>query len=342
MLFVGEGGYQKYFSTVTKQLQDSQELALLNGNNLANLPDLQVGVPNYSKGCKQGAVYLGTNVTNPAYCKQVCGSEGKIIQIDKDATYYINGTKLTEGSWCVTHEPIECNTSTGYVLAGVNGAVCRSKFPEIIGGEKANKIEACNDSIINSTNSKLMDRLHNEQVSLSTVFTDVDEKLENGEFRFVCEPGRDIHGNKYLIHPEARFHVIPDPCKESGAKLHDSVGLKYTQDNNWYCDCGKFEETRVSNFNSRNAQTTCTNCILEKKEDLVKIPYQCVTGDSYFDYLGVIPLCEPQKFINKGAECSQIELTMVKVIDELDAPFAGVSIDRVHMDSQEITKTWPF
>lgn len=340
MLYVGEFGYNEYYSRTLAQLENPNQNALLNGNNLSNLPDLQVGIPSYTTSCDHGAVYLGSNVTNPIYCKQVCGDDGHIIQISKDTTHFINGIKLTEGSWCVTHDPIECNSTTGYVLAGSNGVTCRSRFPEIVGGPKANKIEACNDNIVNATNSILMDRLHNEPVTLNTIITDVDEKLENGHFRFECDVGRDKHGNKYLIHPEARFHVMPDPCKVSGAKMHDSVGAKITSDG-WYCDCGKFEETRVANVNPNNTKSACSSCLLTKEGDKINVPYQCATGDSDFDLMGVVAFCDPAKFVAKGAECSTTQLQMIQVNDVYDMPFNGTQLKKEKMDSQEIEVTWP-
>ena len=339
MMYVGDGAYNSYFTSTMQKLKDSKENALLNGNNLANLPDLQIGAPQYSTTCSHGAVYLGSNVTNPIYCKQVCGNDGHIIQIGKETTHFVNGVQLSEGSWCVTHDPVECNANTGYVLAGSNGATCRSRFPEIIGGDKANKIEACNDNIVNATNSVLMDNLHNEPVTLNTIITDVDEKLSNGSYRFTCKAGRDVFGNKYMIHPEARFHVIPDPCKESGARMHDSVGVAITDDG-WHCDCGDFNTTRVKNLTS-DPKSSCSSCVLKKVNNQIEIPYPCTTSDSTFDMLGVAPFCYPSKFISKGAECASMTLEMVQVNDEFDAPFSGVVLDRNKMDSQQITYTWP-
>jgi len=255
---------------------------------IVNLPNININSSsiqeNESAKCADEALFLGEvdEKSIKQYedeCVNKCTTSSSILVINEGEEYYFHDKLLQTGVWCVPHT-FECNLPTGYVVYGLQGPVCKSKFPRCFGGALATKVIACKDESYTFTNSILWDNLHNVRVDPMTIeMTDEDEKLPGGEYRFTCQYSNDEIGNKLQDHPLDRLHPTKNRCVKNVPSAHPSAGMK-VDEIGWYCDCGKFEDTRLLNEDPHRMKSTCTpypKTITEVNYSTfdVKTPYKC-------------------------------------------------------------------
>lgn len=292
----------------TNHLTNGNLSQLINGNSLINLPSVTFTTNNLeidvSQRCKEGPMFLGasSDTDYTQLCFNMCGSVGRVIHIEEGQQYFYNDVKLTTGAWCVLNQ-IKCNLNTGYVAASINGAVCRSKYPNLFGGQDASMIIACGNEYYSNGPSVLWDYLNNEPVlSQTVVMSDENERLPDNTFRFQCKYGNDILENPYIPHPLNRFEPLRDPCKKTIYKAPFAVHAKVTQDN-WECDCGNFSETRVKRANPTDPHSYCTSCVPFRGEVSLKVPFDCFTINSAAGNLPKQNPCNAAKFTTYGNIC---------------------------------------
>ena len=333
--------YFNYLKKTNSDLLNKKMTNLINANTLENLPNISLVTDNSEikdlQKCKQGATFMGPLMEENSYlkqCKKKCGGNGIVINIDNETEYYSNGIKLTEGSWCII-ESVPCNSKTGYVVATVNSTLCKSKYPNMFGGPSATTVIACNNENYPATGSILWDNMRNEPVNPLTInMSHEAETLSDGSYRFTCKYNDDINGNNYIPHPLNRFHPIRDPCKKTIYKASVDVKVILTS-TDWFCDCGTFSKTRVTNIDKANSKSTCTSCLnkSDPSTDTVTVPFNCFTlNSSYKDASEMFP-CTSSKFTEHGNLCSTLDLHIKELMDTSpitpgvkDMPFSGITL----------------
>ncbi|XP_047984694.1 uncharacterized protein LOC125225160 [Leguminivora glycinivorella] len=220
LLNVNTSDYFTYLSKNKVSLFNESLAQLLNANSITNIPAVNLITKNQeiitAQHCRDGPIYMGTE-------------------------YYVNDKLISSGVWC-TLKTVDCNMKTGYVVSGVNGVVCKSKYPDMFGGNDASTVVACNNEDYPSTGSVLWDYLYNERVNPETITMTKDELLADGSFRFRCKFSQDANKNQYIEHPANRFHPIVNPCTKSIFAASLDVKLVKTP-STWHCDCGDFDKT---------------------------------------------------------------------------------------------------
>lgn len=302
-----------YLNTTSINKINSETETLLEINPLNNLPEVKyINTGNQEiDDAQKDALYLGPNIENDNY---KCANT--LMVITETDEYYLNGAKLKTGTWCVKKQN-NCNLRTGYVVSGPSGLVCRTKFPNMFGGNDASKIVACNNEVYPSTSSILWDNRYGEPVNPFTVLmTDENEQLPNGDYRFTCKYTQDEMKNNYLPHPLNRFHPIRNPCTKTIFSAGDSIKMNITP-TDWNCDCGDPHISRVWPLNDNNLKLGCSSCVFIKYNDTenhtdYKIPYSCLTNNSPIGKLSDIVPCISEKFISYGNLCDTINLTIHK------------------------------
>lgn len=295
--------YTRYIDNY-KQIYTNDTLTkLINANPIYNLPNIKIQTNNkdilqLKEQCKSGIVYLGNNGDLQS-CLRLCGSTSKLVEVHETDEIYVNNKKLTPGFWCTTLMT-KCNLKTGYILATVNGVTCRTKYPNMFGGETCDEIIACNNSKYPTTGGVLFDYRRMEPVNTQTIQMNNENELldDNRTFRFQCK-----YTSNYLPHPLNRFHPIKNPCTKTIYRPHPDVQLKYINNNSWRCDCGNFLETRVRLSDPENPQSTCSSCYFEKTDTKIQMPYSCFTLNSLYPTMAVQIPCFDNKFINEGNMC---------------------------------------
>lgn len=279
--------YTRYLLDSNSDLYNKPLMELLMGNTLVNLPNIIINTNdeyiNSLQECENKAIYMGvddgTNYLD--ICKNKCGGVGELYTIYDTDEFYQDGEKLIPGVYCILNPP-DCNLKTSYVIATVNSRVCRSKFPNLFGGEAGSIITACNDEKYPATGSVLWDYANNEAVNVNTInMTHEDETLEDGSFRFRCKYTETANGNPFIENPISRFHPIDDVCNRTIYRASYDVHA-VVNPTDWYCECGDFSTTRVKHLNESDPKSTCTSCYAEvsvTNEKLgykeAKIPYLC-------------------------------------------------------------------
>lgn len=332
---------KKYFNYINRynlQLGNESLSKLLNADPLGNLPTVTVSSTNTElnkyKDCLSEPLLLSSEYTannnDEARCTTMCGADAKVVQIeDESHEYYYKSKKLKPGNYCVIEpESVLCNLRTGYVIAnGLGSAVCKSKFPNLFGGENASVIVACNDEDYPTTGALLWDRAKNAPVDPSNVvMTHEDETLSDGStFRFVCKYNDDVYRNKMLPHPSNRFHPIRDPCLRNVFSAHrDAHAVINLKRGFWRCKCGNPIETRLSKRDEKNPKAECTSCVdkieKENKKYTITKMYDCFTVNSKLsDTVNKMP-CNAEAFIRRGTTCDAIQLEMY-TLGQDDTPF---------------------
>lgn len=284
--------YTEYVLNLKTDIYNKPLVQLLMGNTLINLPNVIINTNNEYinnlQECKKKAIYMGPNNGSDYLnkCKFTCGGVGALYTIEEGNEFYQDGSLLEPGIYCML-DPPQCNLNTSFVLATVNSTVCRSKYPNMFGGETGGTITACNDERYPATGSILWDYANNEQVFSSTVnMTHEDEKLSDGSYRFRCKYTETGAGNPFIENPIARFHPIEDKCNSTIYRASYDVHAVVNSDK-WYCECGDYEITRVKNLERNNIKSICTSCFNEiivindsKKHKKSKIPYLCFNQES--------------------------------------------------------------
>lgn len=321
--------YFNYILNVNDLLANEQTRQLINANTIVNLPYINIktnhNILRNIQSCQSNPILLTTNTTQNEdlymeECVNKCGNRAEIIIVDANNEFYQNNSRLQTGLWCMLNPP-NCNTKTTFINATINGVMCVSKFPRLIGGETGNDIVACNT--INSFNSDnvLWDRRFNRRVNLSNLIIDhEDEILEDGSYRFVCRFGDDANGNALIEHPFDRFIPQEDKCINNvymASRQAQTVFVDGKQ--NYYCECGIENETRLTNEDPNDKQTPCTGCIeaaATETSDTAQIRVRCYNINSLLSNLGtnLIRPCGPSRFTRYGNEC-QLEAVKMNVTE---------------------------
>lgn len=192
--------------------------------DLENIPKLKVidgGLEEYD--CSKPK-FLGLEVGDyTEACFNACGGNGTVKLVTDTDQIYVDNVQLKPGYWCFKQTILPCNSKFGRLLISDAGAVCSSRFPNLIGGPSANEIVACQGSVYREA-GQLLDHkdpkkvFHPETVDL----TDENEMFE-GKYRFECQ-----YPNIYqrlLPNPFNRFVPIADPCVGTHPRLDSYYDL---------------------------------------------------------------------------------------------------------------------
>lgn len=332
------GFFHKYYDKTLKEMENYNIRNLLNSDNISNLPQVDIITDNKEiqqhTNCKLHPLYMGNVETSSIQleCKNLCGSNAQITKINDGDEFYFNNTMLHSGYWCM-YEQVHCNSNTAYFVSSLDGYICKSKYPNIFGGENNNEIIACKNEQITNNNSYLWDYLNDEAVNpLNIRISNEDELIPfTNEYRFRCKYTTDESKNQYLPHPLNRFHPIKNVCTTEVINAHPDVKLVY-DNNSWYCDCGDFITTRVQHKIPGDIQSTCTACINQSKDlgnnkhkDTYR--YECYTQHSpYYKMSSNIPPCSLEQFESGAYNCDVLSLTTRYESGIADMPFAPYKI----------------
>lgn len=318
--------YFNYVARFSPEKLNSNLSGLSDTNPLDKLPSVKFTNTGNSEVemAQKDAMYLGP-ADGTSY---TCHNELMVVKpVDE---FYMNGNLLRPGVWCVK-KLSECNLRTGYVATGLNSLVCRTKFPNMFGGDLATRIVACNNEKYPHTSSVLWDYKYDKGVDPFTVtMTDEDERLVDGRYRFACKFTKDDMNNNYIAHPLNRFHPIKNPCNKTIFSANEQIKLKYDM-NGWSCDCGN-KHSMVRRMIPSDPKSGCSSCSFLKvavdlnRINFVQYPYSCLTVNSPISKVKDTVPCMPNKFIAVGNLCELIELklhdpkkslTGVKIVDDL-------------------------
>ena len=334
--------YTKYLLDLKTSTANEPLMQLNNANTITNLPNvvLQTGDENLSQltDCKGKLKYLGeVNSDNlETYrdaCKLSCGGSGELLIIEKENDYIFDNVYVKPGVYC-TIKPTPCNFNTGYAVATVNSVTCKSKYPRMFGGTNATDIVACNDEKYPSTGSVLWDYLNNEMVDpYNILMTDEEETLPDGSYRFRCKFNESVMENPYIAHPLDRFHPIEDVCNYSIYRAPYSVYAK-VDEKGWSCDCGIFEETRVSHLDKNDIKSTCTSCFFDKKETKYTMPYLCYRETASYTFAQKTSPCI--EYLGKGNFCNTLELEMN--VQDVENKFIFTKSETVNLNSAKLSR----
>lgn len=139
------------------------------------------------------ALYLGSSDVYED-CSAKCSSgDYEYKFLEKNHNIIVNNKKLA-GAYCLTKPAARCNLNTSVAIIGLDGFKCVSRYPGILGGESGNLILACNGSIYD----KLTHTRYDTYIPNNLTLTSFDEKLENGDYRFICVDTVDNHAAMVL------------------------------------------------------------------------------------------------------------------------------------------------
>lgn len=320
-------GYNAYINR-TNVLLGSEDLSnLLNANALGNLPAVNINsnnaLVNTLQTCRNGPMFMGTSGSEFS-CRQLCGPNGRLLQIGPSEEVFSNGEKLHPGTWCTLQRP-NCNLNTSYVVATANSIACRSRHPRIFGGIDGNRVIACNNEREFNIRNILWDNLHNTRVSEFTPVGNADDRLASGNFRYTCQFDDDDAGNQYVSHTIDRLHPMRNPC--SASILRASRQIRLMPDGT--CDCGNYADTRVRNRLENDLFSECTNCFNFRivENDINQIGHRCFTMSSpYAMAFSSVP-CMPSRIQSDGNFCESIDIRVQEQVSNRPFEFHPV-IDR--------------
>lgn len=305
---------------LAQQLQSDKIQALLNGSGINNIPNLNLITtnPQISKAnsCANGPVYIGASGTNDDCIRTCENSTANVINVNAGETFVYDSAVLQPGAHCIIGARPQCNMKTTYAMMTANSVVCRSKFPEIVGGSVGTTMIACNNRIIDDPQNYLWDYKYNEKFSpLTTTILDVDELLPDGTFRFRCKfQGNDLQNNQYMQSPLNRFHPFENYCAALIYSAHPDVKTVVNiEDGTFECDCGDFEETRVKHIDPHDRSSQCSSISMETKVDvrnrqLMTVPYKCFTLFSPIDDVGRYLPCPNEQFTREGNKIASVTI----------------------------------
>lgn len=308
---------------------------LLNGSGINNIPSLNLvsTSPEISQAnnCANRPVYVANKneLLTDAECVSIClNSTAKAINVLNDnETYIFDSAALNKGSYCMIGSRPRCNMKTTYAILTINSVTCQPKFPNMVGGQLGNTVVACNNTQINDPRNVLWDYRENEEFNpITTIFTNEDEQLANGSFRFRCKfDGLDRRANKYIENPLNRFHPIENYCSDLIYRAHPDVQTKFIYDENkkisdYECDCGETDETRVKNLDPFDPHSQCSSISQEIKDDIkyrkiLTVPYRCFTLYSAISDVGKYLPCPNEQFTREGNQIAAVTLKIAEIIN---------------------------
>lgn len=316
-----------------EKLRDGPLQSLLNGSGINNIPTLNLITTNTAlskaNNCGKGPVLIGST-GNDADCVKTCAnSSAKAILVRPGERYVYDNGVLDEGVHCVVGPRPECDMKTTIAMMTVNSVICRSKFPNIVGGALGTTVVACNDQRINDPQNYLWDYKNNVKFDpMATTVLDEDELLPDGTYRFRCKfNGYDTHGNKYQEHPYNRFHPIENYCAALIYRAHPDVQTVFDEHEGYKCDCGDIKDTRVSPVDPSDSGSQCGNEIRDdshvtKNMRLLRVPYRCFTLYSPIEDVGKYPPCPKGQFTREGSRMSSAYIFYSeKYTDVIEHPY---------------------
>lgn len=303
---------------LAKKLTNEKIQALLNGSGINNIPNLTIVSTNpaieTANACAKGPVYIGRYGSDDD-CKRTCAnSTAKVINVEDDETVVHESAVLQAGAHCTIGPRPQCNMKTSYAMMTINSVTCRSKFPEIFGGEFGNTIVACNNKKIRDPQNYLWDNKYLQKVDpYTTVMSDPDELFE-GKYRFECIfKGLDVQNNQYMQSPLNRFHPIRNYCASEIYAAWKTVKTIFKNDGSYECDCGDKATTRVSHLFPGDMTSLCsnvTNSIDEskriKEREIINVAIPCFTKYSPLEYVATRFPCQNEQFTRKGSQLMNV------------------------------------
>jgi hypothetical protein len=304
--------YNQYKNT-KKVLLGNENLAnLLNANALGNLPSVNITSNNSMidqlQRCRDGPIFIGKNGGSEFVCRNLCGSNGRLLEVRENEEIFVNNERLTPGFWCTLTRP-NCNLNTTFAVATANSVACNSRYPRIFGGQEGNDMVACNNLQYSNIGNMLWDDLRNQRVTEFTQFnSDEDELLPSGLFRFTCRFTDDDNGNAYISHFVDRLHPMRNYCTQD--LFEGSRAITMRPDTT--CDCGDYQNTRVKNRFANDTKSDCTNCFFNYNRSInqAQIGTKCFTNRSPYRMAFDFPPCMPSEINGKGNFCQSISLNL--------------------------------
>lgn len=294
------------------KLSNGKLEALLNGSGINNIPNLNIVSTNAAvstaNACGKGPVYLGNSGTNQDCIRTCANSSASVINVAAGETYIYESAVLQPGASCIIGPRPQCNMKTSYAMMTVNSIVCRSKYPDLVGGPLGTTVVACNNRQITDPQNYLWDYRYNKKFDpLTTDITDANEVLNDGSYRFQCKfHGYDVRQNQYVEHPNNRFQPFRNYCASEIYAAHPNVKtVVYGAD--YRCDCGAYESTRVQNIDPSDPSSLCSNyssseTIDDKQRRQLNVPYKCFTLFSPLDDVGKYLPCPSEQFTREGSQ----------------------------------------
>lgn len=144
-------------------------------------------------------------------CNEICGvSDGVEYKFVKRKNFMFNNRNLKLGSYCLPTAAAICNQYTSILIYTLNGWRCYPKF-RAFNGVGGNKIVACNGILVDH----LLGKIYQGQIDPNLVMSDIDERLETGEYRFTCtEKSVDpIYHNLTIEAPIDRLIRLTNVCQ---------------------------------------------------------------------------------------------------------------------------------
>lgn len=193
--------------------------------------------------------YLGEK-NEPVSCASICNNNGDEFQYKFFPTEIIINQFSYKGAYCMPSEAAACNPHLGKIIYANNKYVCIPRYPHLFGGIGSNLIVGCNGSILD----KMTNTTYRDAVPSTFRIQDVDEKLDNGEYRIVCTDQSDVLRNKLIpLNNGSRFEYVPNKCASLLYNAPTDTMPDYSTGN---CNCGKHN----ANFKF-DVKLPCTSCI---------------------------------------------------------------------------------
>lgn len=224
----------------------------------------ELDVSNSAKKCSKG--YRLTEHDYGLTCNAICDSKDYVFaQYDKFNGMYIDG-KLLVGKYCMPKTLAYCNTRTSYIVAEDNNKYsCKSKFPELLGGEYGNEILGCNGSLEDVLTKKIyvnflpkFIRLTDPNEIMSASFSD----SSSTEYRYRCSKQRDSRDNEYISRMPITFSRFDYTVNECAVLMNNSDNSVKPNWETGTCNCGV--NSRIKNLHG-NKTFPCTSCLTSWK-----------------------------------------------------------------------------
>lgn len=292
-IFVPVGELNQYETSLKRKLGDNKIAQLLNANPISNLPTVKIenakAFDPFENTCATGGFFVGTDAAttmtdhNQTMCTTRCGENGRLVAVEKDGSYVLNGTSLATGVWCVRNPPF-CDYKTQIAVATAYGEpTCLTIFPNLADpctNEKGEKVAVLQDNTPN-----------------------VPYTSESESGRFSCTDIQDDEmSNKYIPQTINPFRLIRDPCKREviGASREVYTSLDWTN-GSYKCICGNPVYTKVDNKDRNDPKSTCTPCYNSFEDG--RFGYRCIKYNSPLSEMYDFPLCTPTKFSDTSIHC---------------------------------------
>ncbi|AJK91698.1 pif-2 [Spodoptera frugiperda granulovirus] len=216
-------------------------------------------------------------------------------------TLIVDGRELQEGGYCTTNSvPRNCNRETSILLHSINQWTCIAEDPRYFAGRDGlvqtagrqhfNRIRPGFDPL-----NVLWDTLLNRQVdpTVNTFRYSWDELKPDGTRRFEVRCNApDDKGNLMFVNPLNPIECLPNVCTNVQF-VHRSVMPNFTTGE---CECGDYEETRVTHLISYDKSSICVSVIDRWDERNRRYIYRvpCVSMDMPVNmYRDDMLLCPP-------------------------------------------------